>query len=346
MFRTFAQALLIATVGIASNCPAFAQLANNPARATQPANGAARPSRHTYRVPRDRVAQMVREVPGCQIVMLGTVSCAGPVTGNYGQVEIDSNGNAFVNGRPPAPPSYPIPSTPPPAGVLPARQAEADQLWNRASGLLDRKNARNAMPLLYQGALMGDRRAEATLGIRYQDGDGVKADDHAAAYWFGLAAAQGHRASQYALAGMYQEGEGGLPKDPHKATELLIKSANQGFDQAQYALGFQYEVGDDVPRNRQKAIELFRASGDGIWIANVLAGPKTPARFANFVAFGNYLASLRNAEFAAAWARAQASLPRGGGGGNIMAIMKAGQYRGAGGSNTGQTLGGYTATHN
>jgi TPR repeat protein len=193
---------------------------------------------------------------------------------------------------------------------------------------------------------MGDRRAEATLGIRYQDGDGVKADDHAAAYWYGLAAAQGHRASQYALAGMYLEGEGGLPKDPPKATELLIKSASQGFEQAQYALGFQYEVGDDVPRNRQKAIELFRASGDGIWIANALADRNTPARFANFGAFGSYLASLRNAEFAAAWARAQATLPHGGGGGNIMAIMKLGQYRGAGGSNTGQTLGGYTASHN
>ena len=159
MFRMFAKILLIAEIGIAAKFPAFAQLANNPARANQPANGAPRPSRHTYRVPRDRVAQMVREVPGCQIIMLGTVSCAGLVTGNYGQVEIDSNGNAFVNGRPPTPPSYPIPSTSPPAGVSAARQAEADQLWNRASGLLDQKNARNAMPLLYQGALMGDRSA-------------------------------------------------------------------------------------------------------------------------------------------------------------------------------------------
>ena len=127
------------------------------------------------------------------------------------------------------------------------------------------------MPLLYQCALMGDKRCEATLGIRFQDGDVIKADDHAAAYWFGLAAAQGHRGAEYALGGMYFEGDGGLSKDPAKATQLLIKSANQGFGQAQYAIAFQYEVGDGVPRDRQKAIALFRASGDGEWIADALA---------------------------------------------------------------------------
>ena len=31
-------------------------------------------------------------------------------------------------------PSYPIPATPPPAGVAPAQQAQADQIWDRAAG--------------------------------------------------------------------------------------------------------------------------------------------------------------------------------------------------------------------
>jgi hypothetical protein len=158
-----------------------------------------------------------------------------------------------------------------------------------------------------QAANMGDKRAQATLGILYQDGHGVKADDRAAAYWFSAAAAQGHRASEYALGGMYEEGEGGLPKDLAKATELYIKSANQGFDLAQEAIGIQYELGEGVPRNRPKAIALLRASGDAQWLADVLANPRTPARFADERAFGNYLASLRNAEFAASWAKAQAS---------------------------------------
>ena len=44
------------------------------------------------------------------------------------------------------------------------------------------------------------------------------------------------------------------------------------------------------------------------WRAQVLSDPKTPAKFADERAFGNYLASLRNAEFAAAWAGGK--LPR------------------------------------
>jgi hypothetical protein len=192
-------------------------------------------------------------------------------------------------------------------GVPPAQRAEAEQLWQRASELLNRDHPRDAMPVLYRCALLGDRRAEATLGIRYQDGDGVSADDHAAAYWFGLAAAQGHRASQYALAGMYLDGEGGLPKDVAKATDLLIRSANQGYDKAQLALGISYEFGEGVPRDRAKAIALIRQSGLSNEIASVLANPSTPKSFANEDAFGAYLNSLRNAQIAAAWAQSRAS---------------------------------------
>ena len=237
---------------------------------------------YDYRIPRQNVAPFLQAQPfnTCQLVNgIDVVVCNQTATGSFGQVRIDNEGKPYVNGRPQPPPSYPIPATPPPAGVAPAQQAQADQIWDRAAGLLNRNDGKDAMPLLYQCALMGDKRCEATLGIRFQDGDVVKADDHAAAYWFGLGAAQGHRASQYALAGMYQEGEGGLPKDDGKATELMIKSANQGYFKAQYALAFQYEIGDGVPRSRPKAIELFRSSGDGIGIADALADPKAPARF-------------------------------------------------------------------
>jgi len=196
--------------------------------------------------------------------------------------------------------SLPIPATPPPDGVPPAQRAEAERLWQQAVALIDRNNARGAMPVLYKCALLGDRRAEATLGIRYQDGDGVKADDRAAAYWFGLAAAQGHRASQYALGGMYDEGEGGLPKDQAKATALFIKSANQGYDKAQLALGICYEFGESVPRDRSKAIALIRQSGLAREIADVLSNPQTPKSFPSEAAFTAYLNNLRRAQMARA----------------------------------------------
>jgi Cu/Ag efflux protein CusF len=282
-----------------------------------PASGQAARWDYNYRIPRQNVAQFLRAQPfnTCQLVNgIDEVACNRTATGSFGQVQIDGEGKPYVNGRPVPPPSYPIPSTPLPVGVAPAQQAQAEQIWNRALELLNPTPRKEAMPLLYQCALMGDKRCEATLGIRFQDGDVVKADDHAAAYWFGLAVAQGHRASQYALAGMYQEGEGGLPKDDGKATELMIKSANQGYFKAQYALAFQYELGDGVTRSRPKAIELFRASGDGIRIAEALADPHAPAKFADMIAFARYLSSIRNAEEAASWQAYLNTLPKGGAG--------------------------------
>jgi Cu/Ag efflux protein CusF len=296
---------------------------------------------HRYRVPQDRLRAFLTAEGSsfCHDTMSNyVVVCERPAVGNFGQIEIDSDGKPYVNGRPVPPPTYPIPATPPPVGVAPAQQAQAEQIWNRVAAL--QNNDPKQMPLVYQCALMGDKRCEATLGIRFQDGDVIKADDHAAAYWYGLAVAQGHRGSQYALAGMYQEGEGGLPKDDRKATELLTKSADQGFFKAQYALAFQYELGDGVPRSRPKAIELFRASGDGIAIADALADPKAPARFADMTAFARYLSSIRNAEEAASWQQYLNTLPKGGEGchdaGCALHNYQMSVWRGQGGIDSGK----------
>ena len=178
----------------------------------------------------------------------------------------------------------------------------------RAFSLIDRNNYRDAIPLLLQGGRLGDARAQATLGIAYQDGNGIKRDDRAAAYWFGAAAAQGHRAAQYALASMYEEGDGGLPRDKAKATELYIKSARQGFDKAQMVLGLAYEVGEGVPRSRPQAIALLRQSGLGVNLAAVLSARGTPARFADLNALGSYLRKLRDDETARSTANANARI--------------------------------------
>jgi TPR repeat protein len=123
-----------------------------------------------------------------------------------------------------------VPSSPPPLGVAPAQQAQAEQLWQQGASLDNQNRFRDAIPVLIRAANMGHPKAQATLGILFQNGQGVRANDQAAAYWFSAAAAQGHRAAEYALGGMYEEGEGGLPNDLKRATELYIKSANQGLE--------------------------------------------------------------------------------------------------------------------
>jgi hypothetical protein len=193
--------------------------------------------------------------------------------------------------------SYP---TLPASAITPEQKVEAERLWQRSVTLIDRNNHREALPLLLQAGRLGHAKAQSTLGVAYQEGNGVRRDDVAAARWYGLAAAQGHRAAQYALAGMYEEGEGGLPKDQAKAAALYIKSANQGFDMAQLALGICYEFGESVPRDRSKAIALIRRSGLAREIADVLANPQTPKAFPNEAAFAAYLNSLRSAQMARA----------------------------------------------
>ena len=183
-------------------------------------------------------------------------------------------------------------------------RGSAEDFWQRAVVLMDRNDYRDAIPLLQQAGKMGHPKAQATLGIAYQDGNGVHADNKAAAYWFGLAAAQGHRASEYALGGMYEEGEGGLPRDVHKAGQLYLASARQGFDKAELVVGVNYLTGDDgFSNDRQQAIAWLRkaAAQDSPFARDllvVLSDRSAPASFANIAALGAYLTKLRNQEMA------------------------------------------------
>ena len=160
--------------------------------------------------------------------------------------------------------------------------AATEPLWQRGSRAFEAQDYRSALPTLMEAARQGDARAQALIGIMYQDGDGVRADDREAVKWFGLAADQGHRASQYALGSMYEEGEGGLPKDVNKAVAYYTMSAKQGYSKAQYALALNYEFGQGVPRNRGTAISFLNAAaaqGEGAagWLAGWLKSSHTPA---------------------------------------------------------------------
>ncbi len=261
--------------------------------------GTGNPCAFTYSIPEDRMNQVLTNVPYCTMYSRTQVNCSLALRGNYGQMQLDRRDGAGAGGgkQPGSAPNLSLPNAPP-SNLTPVNHADAERLWQRSVILIDRNNYRDAIPLLLQAGRMGHAKAQSALGIAYQDANGVKGDDHAAAYWFGLAAAQNHRAAQYALAGMYEEGEGGLPKDQAMAAALYIKSANQGYDKAQLALGICHELGEGVPRDRARAIALIRRSGLAREIADVLDNPKTPARFANEAALTAYLNTLRAAQIA------------------------------------------------
>jgi hypothetical protein len=311
--------------------PAFSQRAKDPvtaqygpcgapngggANSTNYYGGGVDPCAFTYSVPAERINQLLNEVNYCTMYSRTQVNCSRELTRDYGQIRLDRRDGAGAGGgkNPGSSPELSY-STVPASSLTPAQRAEAERMWQRSLTLIDSNNYREAIPLLLQAGRLGHVRAQAMLGIAYQDGNGVHRDDVAAAHWFGLAAAQGHRAAQYALAGMYEEGDGGLKKDRAKARELYLLSANQGFDKAQMEVGMAYEVGDGVPRSRERAIQMLRASGLGKGIANVLASKQTPARFADLQGLGAYLKKLADIENAKV-ARAAASMPQAYGSGN------------------------------
>jgi hypothetical protein len=314
------------------SAPAFGQRAKDPvtaqygacggangggANSTNFYGGGANGCAFTYSVPAERMNQLLNEVNYCTMYSRTQVNCSRALTRDYGQIQLDRRDGAGAGGgrNPGSAPALSY-STVPPSSITPAQRAEAERMWQRSLTLIDRNNYREAIPLLLQAGRLGHARAQATLGIAYQDGNGVRRDDVAAAHWFSLAAAQGHRASQYALAGMYEEGDGGLTKDRAKARQLYLLSASQGYDKAQLEVGMAYEVGDGVPRSRERAIQMLRASGLGTGIANVLAEKGTPARFADFQALGAYIKKLADIENAKAGARAAAALSQGSAGGD------------------------------
>ena len=102
--------------------------------------------------------------------------------------------------------------------------------------------------------------------------------------WYRLAADQGNADAQYALATMYDTGDG-LPKDVVQAVKWYRLAADQGNADAQLSLGVMYDTGKGVPRDHVQAHKLFSlagasGSGHGLKLRDLVATKMTPAQIA------------------------------------------------------------------
>ena len=95
------------------------------------------------------------------------------------------------------------------------------------------------------------------LGRAYRYGLGVLPDDEKAEEWFMHSAAAGDIRTQYALGELYQE-QGQISK----AVLWYEHACESGSQYAQYRLGKLYFLGDDIPKNIDKAIKLLTASAE------------------------------------------------------------------------------------
>jgi len=166
-------------------------------------------------------------------------------------------------------------------------EAEYDLGLLYAKGLGVKRDLQVAQQWYEAAALQGNAQAEYSLGQMYAQGWGIPANDASAlrwmemargstgatpedlgwlpiegygtatdfdkaAYWYRLAADQGHPEAQFDLARLYSDGKG-VPKDQTQAFKLVQMSAAQGYAPAAARLGWRYETGRGVEKDESQA---------------------------------------------------------------------------------------------
>lgn len=94
-----------------------------------------------------------------------------------------------------------------------------------------------ALPLFKKAAKSGNAEAQLTLGLMYETGMGVKADEKEAFSWYEKSAKQGYDMGQLALGDCYRRGVG-VEVNKDEAKKWLQKAADQGNEQAKQTLIF------------------------------------------------------------------------------------------------------------
>jgi TPR repeat protein len=114
----------------------------------------------------------------------------------------------------------------------------------------------DSMEELQVQANHNDPIAMATLGERYEHGDGVPLDPDEAIDWYRRAAAAGDPLAQFELGELYLNG-GIQPRDAGRAAELFLRAAAQGHAAAMANFAMLYEQGRGVPQDYRRAGDFY-----------------------------------------------------------------------------------------
>ena len=117
---------------------------------------------------------------------------------------------------------------------------------------------------LEKSAEAGQAVAQYRLGTMYERGQGVAANPALAAKWYQAAANLGNRKAMHNLAVSFAEGSTGK-KDMSESARWFSKAAALGLSDSQFNLAVLYERGDGVPQSLIEAFKWYSiaaASGD------------------------------------------------------------------------------------
>jgi TPR repeat protein len=136
----------------------------------------------------------------------------------------------------------------------------AQEYYNAA--MLKRREGKpeDAIDLFSKSAALGDANAMEELAESYSNGEGVAKNDAEAVEWFTLAAKAGNSSAMLTLGGLYLLGNDGVEQNDEDAAKWFQKAADLKNAAAIYDLGKLYEDGQGVPRNMEKAKELYLES--------------------------------------------------------------------------------------
>jgi TPR repeat protein len=141
-----------------------------------------------------------------------------------------------------------------------------------------------ALQIFRQLADQGNARAQFSLGVMYNKGQGMTQDYAEAMRWYRKAADQDYVLALYNLGLMYSKGQG-VPQDYAEAARWYRKAAEQGYSAGQTRLGDMYVLGQGVAQDYVQAHMWFNlAAARGQKLAKVnrnrLAKQMTPEQIA------------------------------------------------------------------
>lgn len=116
-------------------------------------------------------------------------------------------------------------------------------------------DAQSELARLQSGAAAGDLNAMYQLGLRFQQGQGVRKDYGEAVMWFHRAAAEGNADAMLQLGFLHENDGRGVPHDVSKAALWYSKAAKLGNGTAMFFLGTLYWGGRGV---RQDMVEAYK----------------------------------------------------------------------------------------
>ncbi|MDB6166795.1 MAG: hcpC [Lacunisphaera sp.] len=112
-----------------------------------------------------------------------------------------------------------------------------------------------------QAADKGYAPAQFNLGLVYELGRGLPADERQAFKYYLMSAEQGFAAAQFNVGNMYSAGRG-IGQDLFEANLWYKQAAEKGILEAQFNLGLAYEAGRGVKKDEVQATRWYKQAAD------------------------------------------------------------------------------------